>query len=169
MKKIVSALLLMFCFSFLTKANSDVYHLDEASLEDLFTNAEDITSQYLLMLNSGVFNQLETNGILEDDNKQMTAGIIALASFIVRWGSGFFAWIPIVGWITWVGVSVLTIVPWHRLYLKAGGQEFKMVALYCVTLGWCINAHHVADGIFLLLDESKSKYINNPKYVMWAN
>jgi hypothetical protein len=169
MKKIVSALLLVLCFSFNVKASSDVYHLDEVLLEETFSNSDDITSQYMLMLNGGMFNQLGNTGITADDNKQMTAGIIALASFIVRWASGLIAWIPIVGWITWIGVSVLTIVPWHRLYLKAGGQELKIVALYCVTLGWCINAHHVVDGIFLLMDESKSKYINNPKYVMWAN
>lgn len=168
MKKIVSIFALILCVSFSTKADSNQYFLNEDVIEASFNNAEDITSQYLLMLNGGVFNQIGTSNFAEDD-KQMTAGIIALASFFVRWGSGFFGLIPYVGFFVWASVSVLTIVPWHRLYLKAGGQEFKMVALYCVTLGWCINAHHVADGIFLLLDESKNKYINNPKYVMWAN
>lgn len=176
MKKIISIFALILCVSFCTKADSNQYFLNEEVIEASFNNAEDITSQYLLMLNGGVFNQLGNSNFAEDD-KQVTAGIIALASFVVRWGAGFFAWmpvagwlwIPVAGWFMWAGVAILSIVPWHRLYLKVGGQELKIVALYCVTLGWCINAHHVADGIFLLLDESKSKYINNPKYVMWAN
>jgi hypothetical protein len=171
MKKILSIFTLIICLSTFVKANNnnDKYYLDESSIEDSFNQSEDITSQYMLMLSSGVFNQLGSNEKLGDDNKQLTAGIIAIASFFVRWGSGIIAWIPYVGFFTWIGVSILAIVPWHRIYLKAGGQEFKNVALYCVTLGWCINAHHVVDGIFLLLDDSKSKYINNPKYVMWAN
>jgi hypothetical protein len=92
MKKILSIFTLIICLSTFVKAkNNDMYYLDESSIEDSFNQAEDITSQYMLMLSSGVFNQLGTNEKLGDDNKQLTAGIIAIASFFVRWGSGIIA------------------------------------------------------------------------------
>jgi hypothetical protein len=144
------------------------YHLQEDEIEAAFLNSQDITTQYLLMLNSNMFSGISTSN-LQEDNTQMVAGIIAIASFFIRWGSGVIGWIPIVGWATWGVIWIATIIPWHRIYLKTAGNDLKIVALYCVTLGWCINAHHVIDGIFLLMDGSNNKYVNNPKYVMWAN
>lgn len=168
MKKILTILSLVYFITFTVKVSAETYHLNENYIEYAFATAEDITSQYLLIINGDLFNDLNVQKI-EGDDKQMVAGIVAIASFFIRWGASALLWIPIVGWIGGGIVWVLAIFPWHRMFLKAGGQEAKIALLYCITLGWCINAHHVVDGIFLLLDESKSKYINNPKYVMWAN
>jgi hypothetical protein len=80
-----------------------------------------------------------------EDNKQMIAGAIAIASVVL-------------------GVGI--IFPFHRFIIGTGGKPFKIFALYCVTLGGC-GVITLVDGVLLLMDSKGTKYLDNSKFIMW--
>tara|TARA_B100000902_G_C27245709_1_gene882493 strand:+ start:908 stop:1402 length:495 start_codon:yes stop_codon:yes gene_type:complete len=142
------------------------YRLNEAKIDRVFEQSEFVDLSLILYSQEA----FETAVASAEDEKQMIAGIVAIASFVVRFGSFPVAIIPVIGSVIYLGIWVAAIVPWHRLVvLGTGDGALKITALYCVTLGWCINAHHVVDGIFLLIEEDKTRFVDNSKYVMWAN
>lgn len=139
-------ILLFFIFSINSKVYSNEYFLNEDVIEASFNNAEDITSQYMFMLNGGIFNQLNLSSISEDNTQIYAAIAGGLGLFL---GIGFF-------------------IPIHRLMLGTNGQFAKVCALYCITVSG-LGLITLADIFMMLVDETKSKYINNPKFIMWAN
>lgn len=146
MKKITLITLLFFVISINSKVYSNEYYLNEELIETAFNNSEDITSQYMLMLNGGFFNQLNFSSVYED-NTQIYAAIAGGIGLFL--GIGFF-------------------IPIHRLMLGTNGQFAKVCALYCITVSG-LGLITLADIFMMLVDETKSKYINNPKFIMWAN
>ena len=138
------------------------FRLDERAIESMFDMSEDMT----VLL--GVNNPFNTSKFTDNPDVQ-TAAIIAFVTTGVRWFAGSIFWIPYVGLLATPLLSIASIFPWHRYYLGTGGEGFKLSVFYCATLGWCINAHHVVDGIMLLTNDNADSYIDNPRYVMWAN
>jgi len=114
------------------------YKLDETSIDQLFESSDDISLVANLSIPYG-------QNVQDDDDKQMIAGIVALAS-----------------WNTGIGI----LVPIHRLILGAGNEVGKIIALYCVTLSGC-GFILLLDGIMLLMDSHGNKFIENPKFIMW--
>ena len=125
---------------------TETYRINDAEVESLFSQSEDVThSLTLVPLNMLIGH----SGIHTTENKEMIAGIIALAS---------------------VALGVGILVPFHRFYLGTGGKGATIFVLYFCTLS-CFSLLTVADGIFLLIDsgESGRKYIGNSHWIMWQN
>lgn len=118
------------------------YKVDESALEDLFESSQDVT----FMGAAANFNFPATTQKADND-KQLIAGIIAIAELVV-------------------GVGIL--IPIHRIILGTGNETAKVIALYCVTLGGC-GIITLIDGIMLLIDSRGSRYIDNPKFIMWMD
>jgi hypothetical protein len=156
----IALLLLSLC-----SAQASIYKVDMTAVDRSFVNAEDITAHVGLMFNADqTISTAAFEMMLADEadggKSQTTAAIIALAtviapSLITAVTGGFGA-----------PVFILTMIPWHRIYLGTGGKTGKVIALYCVTLDWC-GWLTLVDGVMLLIDDTDSKYIDNPKYVMW--
>lgn len=103
------------------------------------------------MLNTVVFPFAGSQMSVAEDggmDKQTIAVIVIVAQYFLTAG-------------------VLSIIPIHRIILGCDGQTVKIVALYCVTLGGC-GILPIVDAIFLLIDDTKQKYIENPKFLMWT-
>ena len=131
--------------AFSAKASDvSVYKLSDDAIDALFNSSEDVS--FLTPNVTDLMNDLslKTTATVDDD-KQMIAGIIALASLIIT-----------------IGI----LVPIHRLYLGTGGQTVKIFFLYFCTLSGC-GFITLIDGIMLLINSSSSKYIDNPKFIMW--
>jgi hypothetical protein len=116
------------------------YKVDDSAIEEMFQTSDDITFTANI---AGLM--LPSQEKIQDTDKQMLAGIVALAS-----------------WITGIGI----LVPIHRLILGTGNQAGKIIALYCVTLSGC-GFILLIDGIMLLIHSDESQYIENPKFIMW--
>lgn len=121
-------------------SNLGEYKLDDSKVESLFESSDDITN-----MADKASLMLPAQQKVKGEDVQLVAGIVALAS-----------------WFTGVGF----LVPIHRLILGTGNQGGKIIALYCVTLGGC-GFITLIDGIMLVIDGSGSKYIDNPKFIMW--
>lgn len=145
MKKILVLLISISCFVSVNASNNN-YHLNEEQIEIAFAQSEDISMAVSLFSSS---NSLANTSIPlpAEENTQLIAGIIALAQFFLG-----------IGWL----------VPVHRFILGTNGQVAKIWGLYCITISGC-GVLLIVDGILLILDESKSKYINNSKFIMWGN
>ncbi len=118
------------------------YKVDEMALEEMFESSEDITFA------GGAANfNLPSTLQKTDTDKQMIAGIIAIAEIIT-------------------GIGIL--IPIHRLVLGTGNETAKIIALYCVTLGGC-GLLTLIDAIMLLIDSGGNKYIENSKFIMWID
>ncbi len=125
------------------------YHLNESKLEAAFNESVDVSNDKFV---SAFFNTspAEASMMLSADggmDKHTLAAIVAFAELFL-------------------GVGIL--IPIHRLVLGCGGKEIKVVALYCVTLGGC-GLLPIVDGIFLIMDQGGTQYIDNTKFLMWTN
>jgi TM2 domain-containing membrane protein YozV len=123
MKKLIVLFLLVAGFSAAAKADVtsvSEYVLNEATVEQLFDASEDVTFQISGGLTADYFKPEQVSG---DDNKQLIAGIVALAS-----------------WVTGIGA----IIPIHRFILGTDGKGFKIFCMYFCTLSGC--------GFILLVD-----------------
>jgi hypothetical protein len=116
------------------------YKLNDSKIEGLFEQSDDIT-----FVGDMASILLPAQQKVKGEDIQLVAGIVALAS-----------------WLLAVGI----LVPIHRLILGTGNQAGKIIALYCVTLGGC-GFITLIDGIMLVMDGSGSRYIDNPKFIMW--
>ena len=79
------------------------------------------------------------------EDKQMVAGIIAVAQLITG-----------IGWF----------IPIHRLYLGVDDAMEKILIGYICTGSGC-GIILLVDAISLLMDSEGTKYIGNPKFLMW--
>jgi hypothetical protein len=87
MKKLIVLFLLVAGFSAAAKADVtsvSEYVLNEATVEQLFDASEDVTFQISGGLTADYFKPEQVSG---DDNKQLIAGIVALASWVTGIGS----------------------------------------------------------------------------------
>lgn len=139
---VILVAILLNCYSLFASEsqNQGHYKLNDVQIEGLFETSDDIT--FVGDIASLV---LPSQQKLKSEDPQLVAGIVALAS-----------------WITGIGI----LVPIHRLILGTGNQAGKIIALYCVTLSGC-GFILLIDGIMLLMDSQGSKYIDNPKFIMW--
>lgn len=143
--KTMLSLLISITFFVNVNASNNKYHLNEEQIETAFAQSEDISMAVSLFSSSSSITNTSIP-LPAEDNTQLIAGIIALAQFFLA-----------IGWL----------VPVHRFILGTNGQLVKIWGLYCITISGC-GVLLLVDGILLLLDESKSKYLNNPKFIMWA-
>ncbi len=145
MKKLIVLFLLVTGFCSVSKADIisvSEYVLNEATVEQLFDASEDVTFQISGGLAADYFKPEQVAG---DDNKQLIAGIVALAS-----------------WVTGIGA----IIPIHRFMLGTNGKGFKIFCMYFCTLSGC-GFILLVDGILLVMNGEGDKYINNGKFIMW--
>jgi hypothetical protein len=149
MKKTLICLLLAAVF-IVIKSNTAFatdYKLNDTKIDQLFSSSTE-----LILNESNETNIGDSFGFLlgenlkpAEDNKQMIAGAIAIASVVL-------------------GVGI--IFPFHRFIIGTGGKPFKIFALYCVTLGGC-GVITLVDGVLLLMDGNGTKYLDNSKFIMW--
>lgn len=146
--RLVLAISLFTAFALNSQANT--YQFNETNFESEFTQSEDISSKLNVMLNGTLDMRLGLNDSeLDESNKQMTAAIVAIASVVV----GSFTLLPL-------------LFPTHRFILGTGSKSVVIWAVYCFTLsglGWL----NIIDAVFLLVDDSKSKYVNSEKIILW--
>ncbi|GAB5537994.1 MAG: hypothetical protein Salg2KO_00970 [Salibacteraceae bacterium] len=171
MKSLLSTIALALFFLSAT-AGSANYRMNLDPVDKAFEASENITQFLYIGANLDHFS---SNAPAEDKAKsQTTAAIIA---FVVGVAGSGAAWT--IFWIASVAtggigtlfcwpILIAPLLPWHRFYLGTGGENFKLGALYCVTLNW-FGWLGIIDGIFLLIDETDSKYIGSPKYIMWLD
>jgi len=139
---------------------SSQYEIDEQAIDASFEASQDVS--YMLGTPEMDINFSLIAADEEAAKSQMTAAIIAFASIVI----------PYVVFTVTGGLGVVlfiaTMLPWHRLYLGTGGNTGKIFGLYCITLDWCGWLTFI-DGVMLLLDDTETKYVEHPKYVMWMN
>jgi TM2 domain-containing membrane protein YozV len=123
------------------------YKLNDTKIDQLFSSSTELIVNESNETNIGDSFGFLFGGNLKpaEDNKQMVAGAIAIASVVL-------------------GVGV--IFPFHRFIIGTGGQSFKIFALYCITLGGC-GVITLVDGVLLLMDGNGTKYLDNSKFIMW--
>ncbi|GEM_PF-1826870 len=124
---------------------SGKYILDEERLEQAFELSEDVTGQFTspFEINPFIANaKVDSDGL----DKQTIAAIVVYAQFAV--GIGF-------------------LIPIHRIILGCDDKLVKVIALYCVTFGGC-GVISALDGLFLILDDTHEKYLENPNFIMWS-
>lgn len=128
--------------------SSNPYRPDDAAIEALFSASVDITGELSGFLpDAGLRNQCSAGYYSpKEEDKQTTAGIIAIAQFVT--GTGF--------------------IPIYRFMLGTGENNGKVFGLYCVTCGG-LGVLPLIDAIMLLTDDSENKYINNQKFIMWLD
>jgi len=149
MKKTLICLLLATVFIIIKSntAYATAYKLNDTKIDQLFSSSTE-----LILNESNETNIGDSFGFLlgenlkpAEDNKQMIAGAIAIASVVL-------------------GVGI--IFPFHRFIIGTGGKPFKIFALYCITLGGC-GVITLVDGVLLLMDSKGTKYLDNSKFIMW--
>ena len=144
MKNIVIILVVMFALLCNNNCTANSYKLDDSAVESLFNKASDISSSPFMDYTSiALFGKKEVLEGTED--KQMVAGIIAIAQIVTG-----------IGWF----------IPIHRLYLGVGDGIGKILLGYICTGSGC-GIILLADAISLLMDSEGTKYIGNPKFLMW--
>ena len=144
MKKAGIILVFMFALMCNNNCKAGSYKLDDSAVESLFNKASDISSSPFMDYTSiALFGKKEVLDGKED--KQMVAGIIAVAQMIT--GIGLF-------------------IPIHRLYLGVGDGMGKILLGYICTGSGC-GIILLVDAISLLMDSEGTKYIGNPKFLMW--
>jgi len=149
MKKLITSLFLLACIATfnLKSASASEYKLDDFAIDQMFSTSIELKIDDSDKTNEDDFYDFLFAGNLKpmDENKQMLAGVIAIASVVLA-----------------VGI----IFPIHRFILGTGGKPIKIFALYCITLGGC-GVITLIDGILLLMDGNGTKYIDNSKFIMW--
>jgi len=147
MKHLFICLVALLSLNVVAEAKS--YKLDEGMIEEAFEQSVDVSSD-LSIVRANALNTSSTApyGIAIEEDQKWTFALIAIG---VQYFTG-------VGWF----------IPIHRLILGCDGQEIKIVALYCVTLSGCGFLTWI-DAIFLLVDESRTKYNNNSKFLMFLD
>ncbi len=144
MKNIVIILVVMFALLCNNNCTANSYKLDDSAVESLFNKASDISSSPFMDYTSiALFGKKEVLEGTED--KQMVAGIIAIAQIVTG-----------IGWF----------IPIHRLYLGVGDGIGKILLGYICTGSGC-GIILLVDAISLLMDSEGTKYIGNPKFLMW--
>lgn len=146
MKNIVIILVVMFALLCNNNCKANSYTLDDSSVELLFNKATDISSSPFIDYTSiALFGKKEVHEGTED--KQMVAGIVAVAQFVT-----------VIGWF----------IPIHRLYLGVGDAMEKILIGYICTGSGC-GIILLVDAISLLIDSEGTKYIENSNFLMWDN
>jgi len=137
----------LFTMSIIYASWADNYHLNESKLDQAFESSVDVSND-LSVTSFFESSSVESNAMLADGgmDKHTLGAIICFAE-----------------WFLGVGI----LIPIHRLYLGCGDKTIKVVALYCVTLGGC-GLLPIIDGIMLIMDQGGTKYIDNPKFLMWT-
>lgn len=144
MKNIVIILVVMFALLCNNNCTANSYKLDDSAVESLFNKASDISSSPFMDYTSiALFGKKDVLDGKED--KQMVAGIIAIAQIVTG-----------IGWF----------IPIHRLYLGVGDGIGKILLGYICTGSGC-GIILLVDAISLLMDSEGTKYIGNPKFLMW--
>ena len=174
MKSLTLFLLFSAAMVFQGYAGASAYRFDQQQFEIQLEQSEDITNQLFLMVGNELYGGQMSSALVASPNNT-TAAIIAFSSVFVPvilnrvanllvnvTGALAFAY------IFWLVNVAITIVPWHRYYMGTDGKGVKIWALYCFTLRWC-GILPLIDGVFLLLDNTGEKYIENPKYLMWLD
>jgi TM2 domain-containing membrane protein YozV len=136
---IAVALVLFICKSNATDVR---YLVNDNKVDELFANAQEITIADSHMMN--LFNQTGITKVSEGSPNPAVATILSMP---------------------WLGVGLFGI---HRLYL---GTETGTFLAYLFTLGGC-GVISLVDFVVLvvgLINEDVSAYIDNPKFIMWAN
>lgn len=134
----ISAFLILFCLS--AKATS--YRFNQDRFEILLEKSEPVFDLEKVSHSYPIHSESDDDAT----ELQRIAGIVALA----EWGTG-------------IGV----LIPIHRIILGCDGSEVRVSALYCITLGGC-GWLPLIDGIAILTDQTGKRYIENPKFLMWA-
>lgn len=141
-------LLTLLSISIVSVSFAGNYRLNDSKIEAAFEHSIDISNDQTV---ASFFNSSasEASVMMSEGgmDKQTLAAIVAFAE-----------------WFLGVGI----LIPIHRLVLGCGGSEIKVVALYCITLGGC-GLLPLIDGIMLIIDAGGTRYIDNPKYLMWIN
>ena len=176
MKKLLT---LFFLAEMSTSLFAGEYRLNDAEIDTQFQQSESMNYMFSVGDQNGMYGfnmDMEMSSASAAAEKtQKTAAIIAFATVVVPWVLSVIGnvasnvtGVAAIGLTTWAINVVISIVPWHRLYLGTADNNLKIWALYCVTLRWC-GALPIIDGIMLLMDDSGEKYMDNPKYVMWID
>lgn len=147
MKNLTLFLLLFLGISIGASASSFKFNQDK--FETAFEQSEDLTSQLFMTSGGSLISSLATSVSGDSMEKQTLAAIVAIASVVV----GYFTLLPL-------------LFPTHRFILGTGGKGVGIWAVYCFTLsglGWL----NIIDAVFLLMDDTKSEYIDKGKILMW--
>lgn len=142
MKKIVIIAGVLVLFICKSNATDVRYQVNNNKIDELFANAQEITFADVNAMN--LFNNMGVTNVSASSPNPVVATILAMP---------------------WLGVGIFGI---HRLYL---GTETGTFLAYLFTLGGC-GIISLVDFIVLavgLIDEDVSRYIDNPKFIMWAN
>ena len=144
MKKAGIVLIVVFALLCSNNCKANSYSPDDSAVESLFNKASDISSSPFMDYTSiALFGKKEVLEGTED--KQMVAGIVAVAQFVT-----------VIGWF----------IPIHRLYLGVDDAMEKILIGYICTGSGC-GIILLVDAISLLMDSEGTKYIGNPKFLMW--
>ncbi len=141
MKKLVVIFALMMISAF-TFAGSNQYRVDDKAVDALFAQSQEISMVSLVNnVDEGLMNLASPT--------QVKGGSDAIVAFALCWFVG------------WLGV--------HRMYL---GSTIGVYIGYIITGGGC-GIIVTIDWIMLLIGVIQggdvSKYVDNPKFFMWAN
>ena len=140
-------LVALFSMSIISSSWADNYHLNESKLYQAFESSVDVSND-LSVTSFFESSSVESSAMLAEGemDKHTLGAIICFAE-----------------WFSGIGI----LIPIHRLYLGCGDKTTEVVALYCVTLGGC-GLLPIIDGIMLLMDQGGTKYVDNPKFLMWT-
>jgi hypothetical protein len=132
------------------QAQANKFELNEVSVESAFEQSTDLTSKINMMTREAMYAELGFPQAIEEGSKQTVAAIVGIVSLF-----------------TGIGV----FIPIHRFILGTDGKGLVLFAVYCGLglvsgLGSLLT---LADCVFLLIDDTKSAYINNGKIFMWAD
>lgn len=138
----------LFSMSIVSASFAGNYHLNESKIDQAFESSVDVSNDLTISSFFNTATSAESNMMLAEGgmDKHTLGAIICFAE-----------------WFLGVGI----LIPIHRLYLGCGDKTIKVVALYCVTLGGC-GLLPIIDGIMLIMDAGGTKFIDNPKFLMWT-
>lgn len=142
LKVLISFALILFAVSSKALNPSDKYKLDEASIDCLMAESEEIAPTDELLLTGAMETGKKNQGF---NSKQQTAAI--LATIMIFTGIG-------------------ELIPFHRFVLGANGAEVKIFFAYFCTASGC-GVGLVLDAIFLLMNIDDNNYENNDQIIMW--
>ena len=142
MRKIVIIAGVLVLFICKSNATDIRYQVNDNKIDKLLDNGQEITIADLNAMN--LFNNMGISKVSASSPNPVVATILAMP---------------------WLGVGLFGI---HRLYL---GTETGTFLAYLFTLGGC-GIISLVDFIVLavgLIEEDVSRYIDNPKFIMWAD
>ncbi|MDC1221070.1 hypothetical protein N8Z47_00215 [Salibacteraceae bacterium] len=133
-------------FGFQVQASK--YQLNEASLEEAFSQSFDLTPQIGLIDAKSIAIELGMSQAIEEGSKQTVAAIVGIVSLFA-------------------GIGVF--IPIHRFILGTGGKGVIIFFVYCgLGLVGFSPLLTMVDCIFLLIDDTKNAYIGSGEILMWA-